>query len=327
MPDSTHVDIGLNSAFMTRRYDDPENWVGIVKGLGFDNLSFDSDALDPFFSGEMPYILEIARKTGEIAHRESLTITDYFTGYASYRFFGLAHRDEQQRKQMAKWMDCAIEIASAMDAQGMGGRCDAYSIETLSDPHKLSARYNNVIQAYRSASEKAKRQGLSAIYFEQMYVPSLIPHTISETYDYIRDTNKDAVGVPVRPVVDVGHCCGGAYGLSGDDRLYERWLEHFGAACNIIHIQQTSRSGSDHMAFSESCKGDVKIERVLEALGKSIANAGSESWSEYLKPSKKIVLVLEMIPSTKDSEAQIHDQLHESNIYLRRAVPKGGILL
>ena len=325
MPGGTHVDIGLNGAFMTRRYDDPENWVQIVKSLGFDNLSFDSDALDPFFSGDMQYILEVAKRTGKIAKEKGLGISDYFTGYASYRFFGLAHREEPQRRRMLTWMEDAIKLAAAMGAKGMGGRCDAYSVETLNNPVVREERYHGVIDAYRTIARQAKALGLSAVYFEQMYVPSLIPHTIKETYDFIRDANKDLDGVPVRPVVDVGHCCGGAYGLTGEDMLYEKWIERFGAACNLIHIQQTKRISSDHMAFSSGYRGDIEIERIIESLSNSVKRAGSEPWAEHLAPSKNIVLVLEVLPSTKETEEAIYDQLAQSNAYLRRAIPKGGI--
>lgn len=321
------VDVGINSAFMTRRYEDPANWVKIIKEIGFDVMSFDSDALDPFFSGDMPYILDFARKTGELAKQAGLEISDFFTGYASYRFFGFAHQHENQRKRMVEWMDGAIQIAAAMGARGMGGRCDAYSVETLSNPDELKRRYDGVIDSYRDLAVTAGEKGLDALYFEQMYVPSLIPYTIEQTYDYIRDANKDRKGVAVRPVVDLGHMCGQAYGVTGDDLIYEKWMEQFGAACHVIHIQQTRRNASDHGPFSASCKGDIEIEKVIETLETSIKNADNLAWREYLDVPERIFLILEALPSTRESEQQILDQMHESCVYLRRAIPKGGILL
>ena len=324
---NVRVDIGINSAFMTRRWEEPHSWVRIIKDLGFDVMSFDSDALDPFFSGNRDYVLQKARQVKAEADAAGLTVSDYFTGYASYRFFGLAHREAEQRRRMVEWMRGACEIAAAIGARGMGGRCDAYSVEVLADASELKARYDGVISVWRDMAACAAALGLEAVYFEQMYVPSLIPYTIRQTYDYIRDCNVALREGCVRPVVDLGHMCGQAYGSTGDDLLYERWLEHFGAACHVIHIQQTRREASDHAPFSSGIRGNIEIETVLEALATSVRRAGEAEWAPYLDVPQRIYLILEALPSTRECEDHLLDQMRESNVYLRRAIPKGGILL
>lgn len=324
---TVHVDIGVNSAFMTRRYEKPETWVTMIKKLGFDVVSFDSDALDPFFSGDLAYVLGVAREVGKLAKEADLKVSDYFTGFASYRFFGLGHQAPEQRSRMTEWVRGSIQIAAAMGSRGMGGRFDAFSVETLENPTELERRYNGVIESYRDLAVEAGKAGLEALYFEQMYVPSLIPYTIDQTYDYIRNVNKDRKGVTVRPVVDLGHMCGQEYGVKGDDLLYEKWMEKFAAACHVIHIQQTRRRASDHGPFASSCKGDIDMGVVLQTLEKSIKNAANEAWSEYLDVPKQIYLILEALPSTRESEQQVLEQLHESNDYLRKYVPKGGLWL
>ena len=128
-----HVDIGINSAFMTRRYEEPESWINIIRDMGFEYMSFDSDALDPFFSGEPDYLVEKAASIGETARRAGMCITDFLTGYCSYRFMGLSHREVQQRERMAKWIRGAIDIAAAMGASSVGGRFDALSVEECAD--------------------------------------------------------------------------------------------------------------------------------------------------------------------------------------------------
>lgn len=320
-----HVDIGLNSAFLTRRYEERESWISIYRELGVDYMSFDSDALDPFFSGDMDYLCDFARGLGKLAKDSGISITDYFTGMASYRFFGMAHSSPVQRQRMIQWFEDSIRLAAAMGAKGMGGRCDAYSVETLKDPQRLAARYRDVIDAYRGRALSASQQGLDAIYFEQMYVPSLIPYTFAQTYDYIKDANIDNPGVPVRPVVDVGHACAHKYGAQPDELRYTKWLEHFGAACDVIHLQQTCETGSHHGPFSAVEEGYVRIDHILDSLRISVKNAGKEAWAEYLPLPGRIVLVLEILPSTGASEEEVLQQIGDSVAYLRRSIPRGGI--
>ncbi len=324
---NVHIVIGINNCFQTRRYENPETWADIVKELGFDYMSLDSDILDPFFSGPMDYVLGIARRLKTYCDQKQLKIVDYFTGMASYRFLGLAHGDPQQRERMMEWYRGAIDIAAAIGARGAGGRCDAFSVEALSQPRILKERYETVIRSLQELSAYAEARGLSAIFFEQMYVPSLKPHTLAETTRYIRDANAKSSGVPIRPVVDVGHACGQAYGLSGDDLLYEKWIEQFGAACQVIHVQQTRRDHSSHLPFAPSCPGDIRMEAILEALEKSLRSYETREWSDALLPPEEIVLMLEAIPSTAQNETEILEQLRQSCEYMRKYVPREGLTI
>lgn len=321
-----HVDIGINSAFMTRRYEEPESWINIIRDMGFEYMSFDSDALDPFFSGEPDYLLDKARTIGETAKRAGLCITDFLTGYCSYRFMGLSHRDMQQREQMAKWVRGAIDIAAAMGAGSVGGKFDALSVEVQQNPAERQERIDETIRYFRDLGRYAKSAGLTSIANEIMYVPSLYPCTLEGTPYFFEKANcpQDGQGL-IRPIVDTGHCCGQNYGISGDDLLYERWLEDWGAACEIIHIQQTRRTSSDHAAFLENDGGDVRVETILSSLQKSIDNARQLPWSGYLPVPDRIILILEALPGTRQTEESMLHELKESAKYLRRYIPEGGI--
>ena len=235
MGKKVHVDLGVNAAFMTRRYEEPESWARIIRGLGFDYVSFDSDALDWFYSGDRDYILRTAKETRGIFENAGLKIVDYLTGVAPYRFFGLAHKDPEARAQMYRWMEGAIEIAAALGAESVSGRFDAFSVEVQAKPEAFGARYGELMRQYRALALQAKKRGLSAIGIEQMYVPSLIPYTIAGTKKYFADANEgNEEGAVIRPVVDTGHACGQNYGVSGDDLFYEKWLEEFGVLGNTI---------------------------------------------------------------------------------------------
>lgn len=322
-----HVDIGINSAFMTRRYEEADSWINIIGDMGFEYMSFDSDALDPFFSGEPDYLKEKAAKIGETARRAGITITDFLTGYCSYRFMGLSHREKQQRDRMAQWMRGAIDIAAAMGAGSVGGRFDALSVEVLENPEERQARIDETIRYFRELGVYAKKAGLSNLANEIMYVPSLYPYTLEGTPYFFDKANcpADADQAPIRPIVDTGHCCGQNYGVSGDDLLYERWMEDWGAACEIIHIQQTRRTASDHAAFLENDGGDVRVETILSSLKKSIDNAQNLPWGGYLEVPDRIILILEALPGTKQTEESMLSELKESARYLRRFIPAGGI--
>ena len=327
-PTRVHVDLGINTAFMTRRFEEPSSWVGIVRELGFDHMSFDSDALDPFFSGDADYILNKARQVGELARKNGITVTDYLTGYCSYRFMGLSHREESQRLRMMDWMRGAVDIAAAMGASSIGGRFDALSVEVLENPDERQLRILETERLFTEIARYAKGSGLRCIANEVMYVPSLYPHTFAEAEHFYRHVNSGAADrVPIRPVIDTGHMCGQNYGLRGDELRYEAWLERWGAACEIIHIQQTRRTSSDHEAFLEGDGGDVHMEAILESLERSILGSVDQPWREYLSVPGKITVVLEALPGTTTNEQKLLDQLGASAEYLHRFIPCGGITL
>lgn len=323
---TVHVDLGVNAAFLTRRYEEPENWARIISELGFDFVSFDSDALDWFYSGDHDYVLRTAKATRRIFENAGLKIVDYLTGFAPYRFFGLAHKDPEARAQMYRWMEGAIEIAAAFGAESISGRFDAFSVEVLSDPEAFQIRYNEVIRQYQALALQAKKRGLSAIGIEQMYVPSLVPYTIAGAKKYYVDANDgNKERALIRPVVDTGHACGQNYGVSGDDLLYEKWLEEFGVFGHTVHIQQSRRTGSDHAPFArDGGGGDVKIDQIIRAIEYSARNYEKSPLYGVVPVPENIYLILEALPSTTETEEMVLDGLQQSIDYLRTAVPKGG---
>lgn len=326
MKRTVHVDIGVNAAFMTRRYEEPKSWAKIIRDLGFEYVSFDSDALDWFYSGDHEYVLRTAEETRRIFENAELKIVDYLTGVAPYRFFGLAHKDPEARAQMFRWIEGAIEIAATLGAESVSGRFDAFSVEVQNDPEAFQARYTELMCQYQALAVQAKKRGLTAIGIEQMYVPSLVPYTIAGSKTYFNDANKgNKEGAIIRPVVDTGHACGQNYGVSGDDLYYEKWLEEFGALGNTVHIQQSRRTGSDHAPFARDGGGDVKIEQILRSIEYSANNYTKSTLSNVVPAPENIYLILEALPSTADTEETVLDGLQQSIEYLRTAVPKGGI--
>src|SRR5215469_11127215 len=129
-----HLDIGLNGAFLTRRWEEPDNWMRLTRECGFTAHSFCGDVLDPFFSGDQEFQLEQAAATRAAAARYGITICDYYTGVATHRFHGLSHSDPRPRERMIEWIEEAAELAVAMGTDALGGHWDAFSVEVLADP-------------------------------------------------------------------------------------------------------------------------------------------------------------------------------------------------
>lgn len=322
-----HIDIGVNGAFLTRRWEEPENFIKLTKELGYDYHSFCSDVLDPFFSGDKEYQIETARKIKEYSEKYGVDIWDYYTGMATHRFHGLSHSDERVRRRMKEWILSAMDIVREMGAKYLGGHWDAISVEVLQDPNKTSERMNYVYNTFRELAKIAKDKGLLGISNEQMYIPSEKPWTLKEAEEFLIEVNKDNDGVPVYLTIDVGHQAGMHYGLTGDDLSYEEWLRRFACFSPIIHLQQTKPDSSSHWPFTEEYNsiGHVKIEKVISAIKSSFENYKDNPVSKYLNPIDKLVLIVEVIPPSTKTEEKVLEELKKTSDYLRNYIPKGGI--
>src|SRR5438105_8051505 len=146
---AVRLDIGVNGAFLKRRWEEPENWMRLTAELGYPYHSFCADVLDPFFGGDREYRLEAAAATRAAAQRYGITIFDVYTGVATHRFHGLSHSDERVRARMRQWILDCLEICAALGAERLGGHWDAFSVETLSDPERAAAAWQRIVAQFR----------------------------------------------------------------------------------------------------------------------------------------------------------------------------------
>lgn len=320
------IHFGVNGAFLTRRWEDPDNFMRLTRRLGFRYHSFCADVLDPFFSGDRKYQLRTARAVRRAARRHGVEIVDYYTGMATHRFHGLAHRDPSCRRRMREWFVRAMDIVRAMGVKRMGGHVDAVSAEALASPAKTRKAWAGVIRQFRELSLTAKRKGLSAIYNEQMYVPSEKPWTLGETEKFLIDANRNSRGVPVRVALDVGHQAGMHYGLRGKDLDYREWLRRFAAFTEIIHIQQTTPEASHHWPFTGSYnrRGHIRMEAVLKAIAESLRTCRSSPVARHLAPVREIFLIAEIIPGSTKTEKTLLRELRETARYLQSAIKEAN---
>ncbi len=323
------LDIGINGAFLTRRWEEPENWMRLTAEMGYPSHSFCGDVIDPFFSGDRGFQLEQAHATKAAAEKYGVQICDFYTGVATHRFHGLSHSDPRAREQMAVWLDQAAEIAVAMGTDALGGHWDALSVEVLTDPDSTEEATKRLYQTFRDLSVRLQGTGLRAIYQEQMYIPSEKPWTLDETEEFLVEVNKDNDGLAVYVTLDVGHMAGNHYGLKGADLDYVEWLKRFASVSEVIHLQQTTPDASHHWPFTEEFnkRGHVDIEKCIEAIRYSHEHHDEQPYASYIKPIEKHWLVGEIIPGSTKTEAKLVEELAQSAKYLREYIPVGGLTL
>jgi sugar phosphate isomerase/epimerase len=323
---AVHVDIGINGAFLTRRWEEPETWMRLTRELGYPYHSFCADVLDPFFSGDRSYQMETAQAVKEAAARYGVGIVDVYTGVATHRFHGLSHRKLAVRERMQQWILEAMDLALAMGSTRLGGHWDAFSVEALESAEEQELAWRRVCEQFRKLAEIGKQKGLGALYNEQMYIPSEVPWTLEQSYRFLRDTNTPE-GCPVRLTLDVGHQAGMHYGLSGPDLDYREWVRRLGAGTEIIHVQQTTPDASHHWPFTPvyNERGHVRIDAILEALRESHRLAAQAPDQQPVSTVDRVYLIAEIIPGSTKTETALLAELEESARYLRRFVPGGGL--
>ena len=326
---TVHVDIGINGAFLTRRWEEPENWMRITAELGYPYHSFCADVIDPFFSGDRGYQLEAAAQTRAAAEKYGVKLFDVYTGVATHRFHGLSHSDERVRSRMRDWILECYEICAALGTTRLGGHWDAFSVEVLESPERAEEAWTRVVQQFRDLADAGATHGITALYNEQMYIPSEIPWTLAQSERFLLETNHARPGVAVRLTLDVGHQAGMHYGLEGEDLDYLEWVRRLGAFTELIHLQQTTPDGSHHWPFTPEFnqRGHVKVDAILEALEWSHKHAAESPLAGVLSPCDECILIGEWIPGSTKTEAKLLEELSVSARYLREFVPEGGLKL
>ncbi|MEO0070205.1 MAG: TIM barrel protein, partial [candidate division WOR-3 bacterium] len=321
------VDFGINGAFITRRWEEPENFMRLTRECGYEYHEFCADVLDPFFSGDKEYQFKTAREVKKAAEKYQVKITDIYTGVATHRFHGLSHSDPSVRQRMRQWIIEAMDIALEMGTDRLGGHWDAISVEVLNDPKRYEKALQNIYDQFRQITQIAKEKGIKAIYNEQMYLPSEVPWTLEQAEEFLIQVNKDNDGVPLYLTIDTGHQCGHNYGQSAKDRDYLEWIRKFAGVCEIIHIQQTTPEASHHWGFTEEYnrRGHVSIAAVLEAIAYAHNHFEEHQYAKYIKPVDKTILIAEIIPSPTKTEEMVLSELKETAQYLRQYIPEGGL--
>ncbi len=329
MSRSVELEIAINGAFITRRWERPENMMRLTRELGYRNHEFCGDVIDPFFMGDKDFLLQMAREVKHWAKEYGVNIIDIYTGVATHRFHGLSHSHPAPRRRMREWIIECMDLCLAMGTDRIGGHWDAFPVEVMEEPGGYERAFARICAEFRELAVVAKEKGLRAIYQEQMYTPAEVPWTLQQCSEFLLAANAESDGVPVYTTVDVGHAAGMHYGLSGPDLDYREWLRRFAAVAEIIHLQQTTPQASHHWPFTAEYnkRGHIRIDQVLEAIEFSHRNYCNTPLSGVLEPVAKSYLVAEIIPGSTKTEQALMEELRETAEYLHQFVPEGGLVL
>lgn len=329
MTREVRIEIGINGAFVTRRWERPGNWMRLTRETGFRNHEFCADVIDPFFSGDREFQLETCAQVKSEAARYGVTITDIYTGVATHRFHGLSHSHPAPRRRMKQWILDCCDLALAMGCDRIGGHWDAISVEVMQDERAYQGAIARVQSIFRELARAAAAKGIKAIYNEQMYIPSEVPWTLQQAEQFLLAVNADNEGCPVYLTVDVGHQAGMHYGLQGADLDYVEWCRRFGAVAEIVHLQQTTPDASHHWPFTAEYnqRGHIEIPPILEALEQSHREFANSPLFEVMQPVDHTYLIAEIIPGSTKNETVLLDELKESSEYLYQFVPPEGMTL
>jgi hypothetical protein len=330
MPQRTvTLEIGINGAFVTRRWEEPDNMMRLTRECGYRVHEFCGDVIDPFFMGDREFQLGMARQAAEAAERYGVTVCDIYTGVATHRFHGLSHRHPAVRERMKQWIVDCMDIALEMGSYRVGGHWDALSVEVMEDPAETRAAIERLHQTFRDLADIAGRKGLKAIYVEQMYIPSEVPWTIEQAREFLIEANRGRAGAPVYLTIDVGHQAGMHYGLEGPDLDYREWLRALAPFAEVIHLQQTTPDASHHWAFAEpyNSGGHIDVAEVIRAIEEAHRGVGDDPVARHLSPVEHTWLIAEIIPGSTKNEATLLRELRESAEFLARYVPADGLRL
>ncbi len=328
MSRTVRLQFGINGAFITRRWERPENMMRLTVETGYRIHEFCADVIDPFFMGPKEFLLDMAREVRKWADHYGVYITDIYTGVATHRFHGFSHSRPEPGERMKQWLFDCWEICLAMGTDRWGGHVDAIPVEVMEDPAAYQQAVDKVWKTWRELAVVAKDMGMGALYVEQMYIPSEVPWTLEQTEQMLIEVNRDNdAGVPVYVTIDVGHMAGMHYGLSGPDLDYREWLRRFAPWAEIVHLQQTTPDASAHWPFTKEYneRGHIDVQAVLDAIAEGHQNAEKSPVSDVLPPVERTFLILELVPGSTKTEEKLLAEMKESAQYLAQYIPPDGL--
>ena len=305
--------LGIDLAFAVKRWPEPEIWIDIVRNqLGLRYLEFDSDFVDPLFLRESSW-----RPAAEGIRRQAaaagLNIHNYFTGEMTHCVNLLSHPRSDFREDGMIWCEKALEVTSALGAEGLGGHFDTISSADLRNPAVYKERWDHLVKCARHLSRKAKNAGHRFLLWEQIYAPSEVPYTLDQTSHFFEEVNADNPdGVPVELVTDLGHMCCQNFAHTPEDTDPYIWLRRFGKITRVVHLQQCDGFGSPHWPFTAeyNAKGIVDPRRVIDTLGEF----GTDD----------VLLCFEIFFSLSKNDQQVMDALKYSVDYWRKFLPEAA---
>jgi sugar phosphate isomerase/epimerase len=239
--------LGTNLSFSVKRWVEPESWARVVKhDLGLDLAQFSFDIVDPWWPEELRS--SVAKRIRQAVAAEGLTLHSAFVGLAHYTYNQLLHPLEEGRKASLQWYMNAIDFASELEVEAMGGPAGALSADEFLNPETRKKRYDMLLDSLCLLSEHAQKRGLKALLIEPTPLEREFPWTI-EMASQMQDDLKDRTRVPIQWCFDWGHAIyKPLYHEKAHDTL--SWLKGLAPDIGQIQLQQSDGELDRHWGFT-----------------------------------------------------------------------------
>lgn len=253
------MELGTNLSFSVKRWVEPESWARVVKHeLGLDVAQFSFDIVDPWWPEELR--CSVAARIRRATAAENLILHSAFVGLAHYSYNQLLHPLQEGRKAAMLWYKNAIDFASELEVESMGGPAGALSADDFLDEKVREEKYEILLDSLCELSEHALKRGLKALLIEPTPLEREFPWTIEMAQKMQKDLeNKTAV--PIQWCFDWGHAVyEPLYKGKADDTL--SWLKGLSEHIGQIQLQQSDGQLDRHWGFTHA-DGIVDPARVI----------------------------------------------------------------
>ncbi len=297
--------LGINNCWAVKRFVEPREWIEITATkLELKYVQFSFDLLDPRVKREVRD--QIIAETLDVAREYGIVIHSAFTGLAAYSFNLLMHPNPGMRADALDWYEKAIDMASLMNVEAVGGHVAALSWKDYKNEERKKYLINSLIESLQYLSYVAKYKNLKMLLWEPMPVAREPPATIEEAKTLLKLVNEKAA-IPIKLCIDLGHACN-PWATKKEDLDPYQWLRELGKDSPCLHIQQTDGKADRHWPFTEEYNkiGIIKPDKVLEALEES--------------GSKENYLFLEIIHPFEYREDKVIEELVESVKYWKEYI-------
>lgn len=293
------IELGINNCFAVKRWPEPEEWINIVVNkLGLNIVQFSLDLVD--VNVEKTSRIKMCEAIKRAAKISGLNIHSCFTGLAEYSRNLLLDPEEDLRHQAVKWYENAVDFASMLGCQAVGGHMGAMSMKDYNNPERKVYLTGVLIDEIKHLSSTAKSKGLEYLLWEPMPIDRELMSKI-DTAKSIYERVNEVSEIPVYLNLDLGHMC--SYSNSEYDRNSYNWIKELAPYSPVIHLQQNSGESDSHSAFTRenNKKGIIEPKKVIEVLNES----GAE----------EVILMFEIIHSFECREEIVIEELRESVEY------------
>ena len=301
------VRLGVNTCFAVKRWPRPQDWAPLVRDrLRLRLVQHSLDLVEPpLGTGSIVAPAGAVRKAAAL---HDLEIHSTFTGLAAYSANLLLHPDHDARTAARISLHRAIAFTERVGGIATGGHVGAFAVADWTDPDRRRQRWGDLRAALANLAHDARRAGLEYLVVENL-AAAREPSTMAMIRELLDD--GDALRVPIRLCLDVGHMC--VPGTSGDDRDPYAWLRAFAPVAPMVQLQQSDAEGDHHWPFTaeRNAMGRIDADRVLDALGEGGAT--------------DVTLILEVIPPFEQADETVLDDLVASTDYWREAITRRGL--